>query len=147
MHTNAYANAMSSLKILSLMACVITAGWSSSVLADGSSLPYGGGGFVRSFDPIISQYNQTGELFRIEGNCQSACTMFLAIRNVCVDLNATLKFHAGRHPFATKDMLSRYNSRLRNFVMANHYMDTPEFHAISGSDIVAKFGYRECPSK
>ena len=26
------------------------------------------------FDPVVSQYNQSGELFRIEGHCQSSCT-------------------------------------------------------------------------
>ncbi len=26
-----------------------------------------------------------------------------------------------------------------------HYMDTLEFHAISGHDMIQKFGYRECP--
>jgi hypothetical protein len=44
-------------------------------------------------------------------------------------------------------MLSTYRAKLRKFLIANHYMDTPEFHAISGRDIVEKFGYRECPQK
>ncbi len=42
-------------------------------------------------------------------------------------------------------MLATYNAKLRNFLIANHYMDTPAFHAISGRDIVHKFGYRACP--
>jgi len=29
------------------------------------------------FDPIVNQYNQLGELFRIEGRCQPGCTLFL----------------------------------------------------------------------
>src|SRR6202795_4145857 len=52
------------------------------------------GGKYARFDPVVSQYNQSGELFRIEGHCQSACTLFLSIRNVCIDRNATLLFHA-----------------------------------------------------
>jgi hypothetical protein len=28
--------------------------------------------------------------------------------------------------------------------MANHYMDTFEFHSISGSEIISRFGYRAC---
>ena len=44
-------------------------------------------------------------------------------------------------------MLDAYNARLRNSVTANHYMDTLEFHAISGRDMIRKFGYRECPRK
>jgi hypothetical protein len=42
-------------------------------------------------------------------------------------------------------MLNAYNARLRSYIMANHYMDTLEFHAISGSDMIHKFGYRACP--
>jgi hypothetical protein len=30
-------------------------------------------------------------------------------------------------------------------VTANHYMDTLAFHAISGRDMIATFGYRQCP--
>ncbi|MFX6838593.1 hypothetical protein ABTH46_19855, partial [Acinetobacter baumannii] len=33
---------------------------------------------------VIQQYNASGERFRIDSHCQSACTMFLSIRNVCV---------------------------------------------------------------
>jgi hypothetical protein len=119
--------------------------------AAGSSAGYGMGGEFRVFDPIVAQYNGSGELFRIEGHCQSACTLFLAIRNVCVDRNATLLFHAGHDrkknvtEWATNHLLSAYNSRLRAYVTANRFMDTLEFHSISGSDMIRRFGYRECP--
>jgi hypothetical protein len=147
---------LSLLKGLAPLACVVAVAWGSSALADGSSRSYGGGGPFRFFDPIISQYNQTGELFRIEGHCQSSCTMFLAIRNVCVDPNATLLFHAALLPSMrdqppvpewNEHMLSAYNAPLREFVVAHHYMDSFAFHAISGRDIIHKFGYRECPRK
>jgi hypothetical protein len=42
-------------------------------------------------------------------------------------------------------MLSAYNARLRDYVIAKHYMDTLELHPIPGRDIIDKFGYRECP--
>lgn len=35
-------------------------------LAVGSSQPYGQGGWFEQFDPIVRQYNQSGEQFRIE---------------------------------------------------------------------------------
>jgi hypothetical protein len=111
------------------------------------------GGKYARFDPVVSQYNQSGELFRIEGHCQSSCTLFLGIRNVCVDRNATLLFHAahdrGQNVSAslTSHMLGAYNASLRDYVTAHHYMDTLEFHAISGRDMIHKFGYRECPRK
>jgi hypothetical protein len=122
----------------------------SHAFAAGSSSAYGMGGQFSEFDPIVSQYNRSGEPFRIEGHCQSACTLFLAIRNVCIDPGATLLFHAGHDrgknvtAGATHHLLSAYNGRLRSYVMANHYMDTLEFHSISGDEMIQKFGYRAC---
>ncbi len=121
--------------------------------ADGSSRPYGGGGRINP-GAIIAQYNKSGERFRIEGSCQSSCTMLLAIKNVCVDPNATLLFHAalfpnerGQKPPPRRQaaMLASYKPNLRNYLVKNGYVDTFEFHAISGRDIISKFGYRACP--
>jgi hypothetical protein len=137
------------------MRTVIAAVWivfSTSAMAD-TTAGYEMGGNYRRFDPVVSQYNQSGELFRIEGHCQSACTLFLAIRNVCIGRGATLLFHAAHDrsqnpsPSLTTHMLDAYNASLRDYVTAHHYMDTLEFHAISGRDIIRKFGYRECPRK
>jgi hypothetical protein len=55
----------------------------SSAMA-GTSAGYGMGGQFSRFDPVVAEHNRTGELFRIEGHCQSACTVFLGIKNVCV---------------------------------------------------------------
>jgi hypothetical protein len=125
---------------------------STSAMA-GNNAGFEMGGRYARFDPVVSQYNQSGELFRIEGHCQSSCTLFLGIRNVCVDRNATLLFHAAHDnngnasPSRTTHMLAAYHASLRNYVTANHYMDTLEFHSIPGSDMIRKFGYRECPKK
>src|ERR1700736_5297669 len=106
----------------------------------GPSAGYGMGGRFAHFDPVVSQHNQSGELFRIEGHCQSSCTLFLGIRNVCIDRNATLLFHAAHDRSQnvsvslTSHMLSAYNASLRNYVTANRYMDTLAFHSISGRD-------------
>ena len=155
MRTTHICEAATLRKIVRLMACVTSVAWGSSAFADGSSVPYGGGGPIGA-PKIVSKYNQTGELFRIEGSCQSSCTMLLAIRNVCVDPNATLLFHAALlpkerdqkpNPAKQSKMLNSYKPMLRSFLIANHYVDTFEFHAISGRDIIQKFGYRECPKK
>jgi hypothetical protein len=111
------------------------------------------GGKYARFDPVVSQYNQSGELFRIEGHCQSSCTLFLGIRNVCINRNATLLFHSAHDqsrnvsPSLTGHMLAAYNASLRDYVTSHHYMDTLAFHVISGSDLIHKFGYRECPKQ
>jgi hypothetical protein len=112
----------------------------------GTSTPYGMGGDLGQFDAIIRQADQSGELFRIQGHCQSACTMFLRIKDVCVDRDANLLFHAARNgPAFTNRMLASYRPGLRSYVTANHFMDTSELHSISGAEIIQKFGYRECP--
>ena len=33
----------------------------------------------------------------------------------------------------------------RAYLVANHIMETLDFTTISGSDMISKFGYRECP--
>ena len=125
---------------------------STAALAEGSSKGYGMGGWFEQFNPVIAQYNQSGELFRITGHCQSACTMFLSIRNVCVERSARLLFHAGHDrqrnitANATNRILSTYNSSLRNYLVSNGYVSTLAFHTISGQDIISKFGYRACPA-
>jgi hypothetical protein len=128
-----------------------------SVRADGSvsssNMGYGAATLdaFRQFRSVIQQYNASGERFRIDAHCQSACTMFLSIRNVCVEPSAELLFHAGGDrlkgtisPSITGVMLGTYNAALRRYVTANHYMDTLEFHSISGSEIISRFGYPAC---
>jgi hypothetical protein len=115
-----------------------------------SSAGYGYGGAFARFDPVVDHYNATGEPFRIEGHCQSSCTLFLAIRNVCIDPAASLLFHAGHDrqrnitASATQHLLNAYNSKLRAYLVSNHYMETLAFHAISGRELIQKFGYRAC---
>jgi hypothetical protein len=128
-----------------------------SAYADGSvsSLRMGYGApnqaVFGQFLAVIQQYNASGERFRIDSHCQSACTMFLSIRNVCVTPGATLLFHAGGsmqkgiiNPSTTQQMLSTYNAALRQYVTDNHFMDTFAFHPISGSQIIKRFGYPAC---
>lgn len=112
------------------------------------------GGWIEKFQPAIDRANATGELFRIRGHCQSNCTLFLGVRNVCVERGARLLFHAGhgrgpnRHVInagSTQRMLNAYNARLRQYVVANGYLTRLEFSAISGARMIDEFGYKECP--
>ena len=125
----------------------------SSAAMAGTSTGYGMGGQFSRFDPVVAEANRTGELFRIQGHCQSACTLFLGIKNVCVERSAQLLFHAGHDrrrnitAKSTNHMLNAYNNRLRTYLVSNRYMGTLAFHTISGGDMIDKFGYRECPKK
>ncbi|GAA3839646.1 hypothetical protein AFIC_002431 [[Pseudomonas] carboxydohydrogena] len=114
------------------------------------------GGWYENFAPAIARANASGELFRIRGHCQSNCTLFLGVRNVCVERGARLLFHAGHgrgvnrntiNQGSTQRMLDAYNPKLRQYVLAKGYMDKLEFSAISGARIIDEFGYKECPKR
>ena len=122
-----------------------------SVRAEGNNLGYGRGGSFGDYDGTVNQFNTSGEKFRIRGRCASACTLFLAIKNVCIEPSARLMFHAGNSgagkslsPLATAHMMSAYNSQLRSYLDAGGYMSTRNFHSIAGSAMISKFGYRGC---
>jgi hypothetical protein len=125
----------------------------SPAFAEGTSLGHGEGGRVVDFLPIIRQFNASGELFRIQGVCKSACTVFLGIRNVCVERNATLMFHGG-HDIeenvtgpdvrASRAALYRYNAALRQYLLEGHYMDGDAYHSLPGNVLIDRFGYTEC---
>jgi hypothetical protein len=116
-----------------------------------TSQGYGMGGWIEDFQPAIDRANAGGELFRIQGHCQSLCTMFLGVRNVCVERSARLLFHAGHDrqrrisAVSTQRMLAAYNAPLRQYLESGHYMETLAFHTISGAQIIDRFGYKECP--
>lgn len=112
------------------------------------------GGWIEKFQPAIDRANASGELFRIRGHCQSNCTLFLGVRNVCVERGARLLFHAGHgrgpnryviNAGSTQRMLNAYNARLRQYVIAKGYLEKLEFSTISGARIIDEFGYKECP--
>jgi len=125
----------------------------SSAQAAGSSAPYGAGGYFTRYDPVVARFNRSGELFRIEGRCQSACTLFLGIRNVCVERSASLGFHGGRGGkgeisiSSTRHMRAAYNERLRRYLDEHHGMEKRQYLMISGQDMIERFGYRECPKR
>jgi hypothetical protein len=123
---------------------------------EGTSVGHGEGGYVPDFVAIVRQYNRSGEPFRIEGTCKSACTLFLGIRNVCVERSATLMFHAGHdiaenvtgpNTRASRAALYRYNEALRRYLLDGHHLDTETYHSLSGGTIIDRFGYRECLPK
>ncbi|MDB5576445.1 MAG: hypothetical protein JWR80_1621 [Bradyrhizobium sp.] len=126
--------------------------WSTAAFA-ATSEGYGMGGWMERFQPVIDQANRSGELFRITGHCQSACTTFLGIRNVCVERSASLLFHAAHDrqrvisPRWTAHFMGTYNARLRGYLAAGRYMETLEFHTVSGAAMIDRFGYRECPRR
>lgn len=108
------------------------------------STGWGKGGSTQKFAADRAKLNAKGESMRITGHCQSACTMFLATRKVCVEPSASLLFHAGNTPDATKKMLDSYKPALRSYLVANKIMETKAFTTIPGSIIISRFGYPKC---
>src|SRR5215469_11169518 len=117
--------------------CAATSAWAEGAVSDlrkPSGIPIGMGAYRGEwpiFDAIVRQYNASRERFRINSHCQSACTIFLSIRNVCITPSAQLLFHAGgdprtgiKHEWSTQHMLAAYKPALRRYVVQNHYMDT-----------------------
>jgi hypothetical protein len=57
----------------------------SSTAFAATSEQFGMGGWIQRFQPEIDRANASGELCRIRGHCQSNCTLFLGLRNVCLE--------------------------------------------------------------
>lgn len=137
---------------LALSAFLLGAG--TAALADGSSRGYGAGGRFARYYPVIRKYNRSGERFRIVGFCRSACTLFLSIRNVCIERSSFLSFHAGpdartgkwvRNSSSTRKMLAAYKPALRKFLLDGHHVDQRKYFTLAGAMLIDKFGYAECP--
>jgi len=133
--------------------CAAVLGAAPAANADGSSKPHGAGGRFAVYYPIIAKYNKSGELFHIEGFCRSACTLFLSIRNVCVERGAFLSFHAGpdrktkkwvRNSSSTRAMLAAYKPELRRYLLDGHHVDSRKYFTMKGATLIDRFGYKEC---
>jgi hypothetical protein len=148
---------ISLVQALSALLCVLLGAFAAgparaddSVSALGMGMGTGPNRPMIAFDAVIAQYNASGKRFRIDGHCQSACTMFLSIKNVCIEPDAELLFHAGNNRSgqigagATKHMLAAYKPALAKYLTDNHFMDTFEFHTISGSELISRYGYPAC---
>lgn len=133
---------MRALGLVVTAAVIATAAIGPAFSAD--STPWGKGGSTQKFAADRARLNAKGELIRITGHCQSACTMFLAARRVCVEPSATLLFHAGNDATATKRMLDSYKPALRSYLVARKAMETKAFTSIPGSTIISRFGYPKC---
>lgn len=129
--------------LISLCAVILA----TPAFAVGYSDGYGRGGVFGDYEPTIAKFNSSGELFIIRGRCQSACTLFLSIRNACVDANARFGFHAGRSTISTSRMLNSYNDKLRSHLVSVGALGGQSYYFISGRDMVTKYGYRACPRR
>ena len=136
------------------MLCIIALSAAPVARADGSSKGYGVGGRFSRYFPVIKKYSKSGERFRIVGFCRSACTLFLSIKNVCIERGAFLSFHAGPdaktgkwgpNASSTKTMLRAYKPGLRKYLVEGHHVDQRTYFTMKGATLIDTFGYAECP--
>jgi hypothetical protein len=81
------------------------------------------GGFVSSYEDAVAIYNREGRRVEIRGSCNSACTLALAVHNVCVGKDAVVRWHQAYEPNTnrlrpdvTKHMIDVLPPRLRNYL-------------------------------
>ena len=108
---------------------------------------------------LISRYQQEIAAARgphvIAGDCLSACTLWLGYRGSCVEPDAVLWVHSAssgwpdRNPWADRNaigsaiMADSYPPALRRLVLAHGWLATPEFHTLTGREVIG-LGARAC---
>lgn len=102
------------------------------------SVPFAGlhdsGGSLRAFAADVRRLNAEGATKAIRGACASACTIYLGVKNVCVEPNAQLWFHAAHlpgdahpDPLGSLEMLSYYPPRVREWVIRTQALESVDF--------------------
>jgi hypothetical protein len=123
---------------------------------DAPVMPYGpeprdGGGALYRYFGAVMRADMLGQKVRISGTCISACTVYLGARNVCVEPDAVLWFHAahvgGRvDETATREMASYWPESVRAWAESAGATKALEFtrrRSLTGSDLIA-MGMRAC---
>lgn len=68
----------------------------------------------------IERIERSGHLFRIDGMCISACTMYLGLKNVCVAPRTVLGFHSS---YTSNGFMPPQPSKYGNAVVMSYYPD------------------------
>lgn len=103
------------------------------------------GGDVREYSAMTTAYIRTGREVRLH-ECRSACTLALAVPNVCVYPDGVLRFHKAYNPItrATNEdvsnaMLSAYPPAVRQRLG----LLTRQYTSLTGSELI-RLGVRDC---
>ncbi|WP_374546452.1 hypothetical protein [Rhodoblastus sp.] len=103
------------------------------------------GGDVREYSAMTTAYIRSGREVRLH-ECRSACTLALAVPNVCVYPDSVLRFHKAYNPItkATNEdvssaMLSAYPPAVRERLGVL----TRQYKSLTGSELI-RLGVRDC---
>lgn len=111
------------------------------------------GGNLASYMSHVDALNREGRAIRIAGVCASACTIYLGVKNACVDLSAELWFHAAYRPrdrqldpAGSLRMLAYYPPPVRRWAIESGALEQTTWsvrHMLTGSELIG-MGMRAC---
>ena len=115
------------------------------------------GGSVPQRVAQIERLKASGERVEVTGKyCNSACTMYLALENMCTTRNTAWGFHGpssglpglplAHHEFErwTMVMAEHYPQPLRRWFMEEARDELIGVTRISGADMIERYGVEEC---
>ena len=111
------------------------------------------GGWLGQRTAEIRQLRAAGQRVEVRGTCLSACTMYLALPNVCVASSATFGFHGPSNNGQNLSprefehwswvMAETYREPLRSWYISEARYRTSGYHQVSGADLI-NMGYSQC---
>jgi len=91
----------------------------------------------------------SGEMHRIQGDCVSACTMWLGHKPVCVYPDTVLWFHGAVDSsghiskIGNIALMAFYPKALKAYLISHHWLQSAQLHSISGLGML-RFGIPLC---
>gem|GEM_PF-4095619 len=116
--------------------------------------PIDAGGVVDDYMAELYRLKQHPEIEkRLEGTCVSACTLFIAVPQVCVSRGLMLWFHAphssATYLIADHDrfrMFTEYPPVIQQWLERTRALDSVELRfVLTGRMLIDLMGFRECP--
>ena len=76
-------------------------------------ITYDGGGAINAYQQNLNLFRDRGIEVAIDGPCFSACTIYVALKKVCITKKAILYFHKGPSRTSTELMQMYWTPKLR----------------------------------
>jgi hypothetical protein len=115
--------------------------------------PLDSGGHLQSYIAEVRRLNAEASTKAIRGVCVSACTIYLGVKNVCVDPTAQVWFHAAHLPgdnrpnsLGSLEMLSYYPPSVRAWAIRTRALESTDLQdakKLTGEQLI-RMGVRSC---
>jgi hypothetical protein len=113
------------------------------------------GGVISERSDEIAHLQRTGQPVQIEGECLSACTMYLALQNTCVKPDTRLGFHAPQiagqrlavsdFEHWSQEIARHYPEPLKTWYMREGRLRQAGYFSIRGTELI-RLGVPACPA-